>query len=108
LECIGETMRATLNVLATAAPGWLTRWVPPEWYERYGPRVEEFRLPRGDVERKELAEEIGADGFALLRAVEAEDAPASLREAESVRTLRRVWSEPVPPAGGAGPPREVA
>ena len=93
LECIGETLRAALNVLATVAPEWLRSRAPHEWYERYGPRVEEFRLPRGDAERKELAEEIGADGFELLRAVEAEDAPARLNELEALGTLRRVWSE---------------
>ncbi|PLS84028.1 MAG: IS5/IS1182 family transposase, partial [Actinobacteria bacterium] len=93
LECIGEMLRAALNVLATVAPEWLRSRAPHEWYERYGPRVEEFRLPRGDAERKELAEEIGADGFELLRAVEAEDAPARLNELEALGTLRRVWSE---------------
>jgi transposase len=46
LECIGETLRAALNALATVAPEWLGGWAPPEWYERYGPRVEEYRLPR--------------------------------------------------------------
>ncbi|MDP9479244.1 MAG: IS1182 family transposase [Actinomycetota bacterium] len=105
LECIGETLRAALNVLATVAPGWLRSRAPHEWFERYGPRVEEFRLPRGDAERKELAEQIGADGFDLLRAVEAEDAPARLNELEAVNVLRRVWSEqyhpPQEPGGRA-------
>lgn len=40
--------------------------------------MEELRLPKGDAERKGLAEEIGADGFGLLRTVEAGDAPARL------------------------------
>lgn len=93
LECIGETMRATLNVLAVAAPEWLAGWTPPEWYERYGPRVEEFRLPKADAERKELAEQIGADGLRLLEAVEADGAPAGLRELDAISTLRRLWSE---------------
>jgi transposase len=34
LELAGETLRATLNVLATVAPDWLKEHVPPEWYER--------------------------------------------------------------------------
>ena len=93
LECIGETMRATLNVLAVAAPEWLAGWAPPEWYERYGPRVEEFRLPKADAERKELAEQIGADGLRLLKVVEVDDAPAGLRELDAISTLRRLWSE---------------
>ncbi len=93
LECIGETMRATLNVLAVVAPGWLAGWAPREWYERYGPRVEEFRLPKADAERKELAEQIGADGLRLLGAVEAEGAPAGLRELDAISTLERLWAE---------------
>ena len=105
LECIGETLRAALNVLATVAPEWLRSRAPHEWYERYGPRVEEFRLPRGAAERKELAEEVGDDGFELLRAADAEDAPAGLNALEAVGTLRRVWSEqyhpPQEPGGRA-------
>jgi transposase len=93
LECIGETVRATLNVLAVAAPEWLAGWVPPEWYERYGPRMEEFRLPKADAERKELAEQIGADGLRLLGVVDADDAPAGLRHLGAVSTMRRLWAE---------------
>jgi len=92
LECIGETLRAALNALATVAPQWLRGWAPSEWYERYGPRVEEYRLPRSDTERKELAEQIGADGFRLLRKIET-DAPEWLRDLEAIHTLRRVFSE---------------
>ena len=103
LECIGEALRAALNAVAVEAPGWLRGLAPSGWYERYGPRVEEYRLPKGDAQRKELAEQIGADGFRLLREVGAEDAPEGLRRLEAVGTLRRVWSEqyrePVEPGG---------
>ena len=106
LECIGETMRAALNVLASAAPEWLTRWAPPEWYERYGPRVEEFRLPKADAERKKLAEQIGSDGLRLLEAVEAEDAPAGLRDLDAIGTLKRLLAEQYhPPDEPGGPVR---
>jgi transposase len=97
LECIGETLRAALNAVATVAPGWLRGWAPPDWYERYGPRVQEYRLPRGDAQRKVLAEQIGADGFRLLVELDAEGLPegasVDLRDLEAVRTLRRVWAE---------------
>ena len=46
LELVGETLRTTLNVLATVAPEWLKEQVPPEWYERYGERMEDYRLPK--------------------------------------------------------------
>jgi transposase len=40
LELVGETMRAALNALAAEAPLWLRQMAPPEWYERYGRRIE--------------------------------------------------------------------
>jgi transposase len=49
LECVGETIRAALNALAVTAPEWLAGWAPHEWYDRYGPRFEEYRLPKADA-----------------------------------------------------------
>ncbi len=46
LERVGETLRATLNDLATVAPEWLGDVAQPEWYERYAHRIEEYRLPK--------------------------------------------------------------
>ena len=34
LECVGETLRQALNVLATAAPAWRQAWVPARWCDR--------------------------------------------------------------------------
>src|SRR6266516_6632886 len=42
--CVGETMRAALNILAEVAPEWLRSFAPDEWDERYAHRVEEYRL----------------------------------------------------------------
>lgn len=91
LECVGETLRHALNSLATLAPDWLRSWVPSAWFDRYGRRFEEYRLPSGKADRYALAEEIGADGRHLLLAIDAENAPAWLREVEAVQILRRVW-----------------
>ena len=91
LECIGETLRHALNILATAAPDWLQSWVPLVWFDRYSRRFEEYRLPPAKPARYALAEQIGADGRQLLRAVDAPTAPAWLRELPAVQTLRRVW-----------------
>lgn len=44
LETVGETMRATLNVLATVAPEWLRMQVPEAWVDRYEKRFEGYRL----------------------------------------------------------------
>jgi transposase len=70
LELVGETLRATLNVLATVAPGWLQDQVSPDWYERYGDRREDTRLPREKTEREVMSRRIGDDGVHLLACVE--------------------------------------
>jgi transposase len=46
LELIGEPVRAALNALAAAAPTWLAGWMLEEWPDRYGHRVENYRLPQ--------------------------------------------------------------
>lgn len=91
LECVGETLRAALNDLAVVAPDWLRTWVSAEWLDRYGARFEAYRLPKDEGERQALAEAIGRDGCALLRAIFAEAAPAWLREVPVVDVLRRTW-----------------
>jgi transposase len=91
LECIGETLRHALNRLAVAAPEWLGPHLDPTWAERYGPRCDEYRLPKGDAARQTLAEQIGRDGFRLLAAVYAPEAPAALRTLPAVEALRQVW-----------------
>ena len=91
LECVGEAMRHTLNVLATVAPDWLEDWVPSAWFERYSRRFEEDRLPTKKEERYALAEQIGADGRQLLQMIYAETEWVWLREVPAVQILRRVW-----------------
>lgn len=91
LELVAETLRATLNAVAQAAPEWLRAWTPPDWFARYGHRIEEARLPNSKEERQAYAETIGADGMALLTALYAPDAPALLRTLPAVDILRQVW-----------------
>jgi transposase len=91
LECVGETLRHALNTLAVAVPDWLLAQVPAVWFDRYGRRFEEYRLPSGRPERYALAEEIGADGRHLLTAIADPSAPSWLREVPAVQILRRVW-----------------
>lgn len=91
LQGVGETMRHALNVLAVAAPNWLTPLFHPEWVARYGQRFDEYRLPTAKPERQVLAEQIGTDGRSLLVALYAADAPSHLRELAAVQTLRRMW-----------------
>jgi len=91
LECVGETMRCALNDLAIVTPDWLLEQVTPDWFDLYGPRFEQYRLPKEKAERQALGERIGADGYQLLSAIYADDTPAWLREVPAVQILRQVW-----------------
>lgn len=48
LENVGETLRHALNELATIALTWLRQHADPAWSERYGQRIEQYRLPKKD------------------------------------------------------------
>lgn len=100
LECVGETLRAALDDLATLAPDWLVRQITSDWLERYSHRVENYRLPKAESQRTALAQQMGADGLHLLQALEQPDAPAELKEAASVQVLRQVWQQYYELAGG--------
>jgi transposase len=91
LECVGETMRHALNVLSEVAPEWLLSHMDPAWGERYEKRFSDFRLPKDEKKRTELAETIGADGRRLFEQVCAESRLPWLRELDAIETLRRVW-----------------
>ncbi|MGW1781165.1 transposase [Streptomyces sp. NPDC002143] len=85
LELVGETVRAALNAPAIAAPRRLGGWMPPAWADRYGHRVENYRLPRTEAERLAFATAVGADGAVILTRVDADDAPGVLEELEAVQ-----------------------
>src|SRR5262245_18736933 len=91
LECVRETLRHALNSLAVVAPAWLQAHSQPEWADRYGRRLDDSRLPAGQDERRVYARQVGEDGYALLTAVQALEAPAWLRQVPAVETLRHVW-----------------
>jgi transposase len=52
LELVAETLRAALNAVATVAPDGLQGFAPLAWYERYGKRLEDVRLPRDQADRE--------------------------------------------------------
>jgi transposase len=93
LELVGETLRHALNSLAVVAPDWLRAQLPPAWFDRYGTRLENYRLPKTATAREALAVTIGADGRQLLQAVEAATDRPWLWEIPAVQTLRQVWME---------------
>lgn len=92
LECVGETLRAALNSLATVAPEWLREHLALEWFDRYSTRIEDSRLPKGKEARKDYADVIGADGSQLLTALYDPSTPPHLRELPAVQNLRRIWT----------------
>ncbi|MFF1744494.1 transposase [Streptomyces mirabilis] len=84
---------APLEALAAAAPAWLSPLVNADWAKRYGARIDSYRFPKGDNVRQEWAEQVGRDGFSILEAVYAPQAPVWLREVPAVQVLRRAWVE---------------
>jgi transposase len=96
LESVGETLRAALNSLAVVAPDWLLTQVTSDGFDRYGTRVEEYRLPTGKAAREVYAAQMGADGFRLLDAMDADDTRRWLRDVPAVQTLGQMWAQPYP------------
>jgi hypothetical protein len=93
-ERTAETMRAALNTLATVDPDWLREHADPEWFERYGRRIEDQRLPKGKDAREEyLLKTVGADGMRLLEQLDAPYTPQGLKELAEVEILRRLWEQ---------------
>ena len=90
-ECIVESLRAALNVLATVDPDWLAAWVPGDWFERYSLRAEETRLVKGKDARVRYLEQVGRDGFVLLKSVYAARERSYLADLPVTETLRKVW-----------------
>jgi transposase len=93
LERGTETLRAALNALALVAPDWLQAQVAPDWYERYGRRIEDYRLPKGQEARVAYAAQVGADGLRLLEAAQEEDAPEPVRTLPQLASLRQIWNQ---------------
>jgi transposase len=91
LELAGESVRAALEALAVAAPLWLAGQIDvTEFAERYGPRVDGWRMPPSQTKRDRLAQVFGQDALALCRAAWADDAPVWIRQIEAVHLLRQV------------------
>ena len=107
-ECVVETLRHTLNVLAVVAPDWLRNQVQPEWLERYGHRAEDYRLPTGEEKRQALLHQVGQDGWGLLAAIQAEPTLEWMLSIPAVDTLQRIWKQDFlpPDKGGTWIPDE--
>ena len=91
LELAGESLRAALEALAAAAPGWLAGAIDPSWQQVYGARIDDLHLPANQAGRQELMVRYGTDGYWLLEQVFGPGAPGWLRELPAVQALRRIW-----------------
>lgn len=88
LELVAETVRATLNQLASIVPEWVAAIAPPEWYQRYGRRIEDDRLPRSLKERDLYGQLIGEDGYYLLDCLEKSQLPFQWQDLSSIKALK--------------------
>jgi transposase len=91
LERVAETLRAALNAVATVAPAWLRQHALPEWEDRYGRRIEDYRLPKGKEARTAYGQQVGADGQHFLATVADPLTPPQVAQLEAVQILRRLW-----------------
>jgi transposase len=91
LELAGEAVRAALEALAAAVPGWLAGVIDGSWQQVYGQRVDQMRLPESETRRKALAVQYGKDGYHLLEAVRAPGTPGWLAGLPAVEALRVIW-----------------
>ncbi len=93
LELVGETLRSALNVLATVVPEWLKQQVKPEWFDRYGQRMEDYRLPKDKGERDAPSTTIGEDGFFLLARIRQAKDMEWLEKLPAIQTMSEVWKQ---------------
>jgi transposase len=93
LERVGETLRHALNSVAEIAPDWLCAQTPPQWYDRYSSRMENYHFPKEEAARQALGATMGEDGFTFLGAIEAAIDLPWLGKAPAVEILRQVWAE---------------
>ena len=91
LELAGESVRAALEALTSAHPGWVADVLHvSEWSRRYGAPVTDWHPPASKSKQDELAVTYAKDGYALLEAVYDKASPAWLAELPAVDALRRV------------------
>ena len=93
LELVGRTLQHALNVLAQLAPDWLRAQITRDWFDRYSRQLDEYRLPKGEQERRTLAELIGQDGLYLLERLDNDRVLDQVGPLPAIDTLRGVWEQ---------------
>src|SRR5258706_450537 len=70
--------------------------------EGNGERLEHERLPKEEHERKHYANQVGADGWTLLHALDAPSTADWLKTLPAVMTLRTIWEQQFEPLDQGG------
>jgi transposase len=91
VERLVETVRLALQALLQEDEAWTQATVPPTWEEVYGQRCVLERL--SEAERQALARRVGPDGQWLLERLQAEGAPAPLRDLPAIQVLATMWQQ---------------
>jgi transposase len=91
VECVQKAMHCALNRPSDVAPAWVQQHVPLAWYDRYGLRSDQARLPKDASKRESLARQIRADGYRLLEWVHLPESPPNLCDLPAREVLRRIW-----------------
>jgi len=87
--CVAQTMVYVLNALSEVAPEWVRAYVPAEWVERYGERLEHERLLK--ARRKSgstMPIKWEPDGWTLLHALDAASTADWMKTLPAIETLR--------------------
>jgi transposase len=93
LESVGESMRATLNAIASQDEEWLLARVNPDWFDRYVHRFELARFPKEESKRQRLREQVGADVIELLGIIKQADTPQQIKQVSEVALLERIVAQ---------------
>jgi transposase len=93
IETCGESLRAALEAIAAVSEAFVVPLLKEGWDQRYGRKVETSRLLQGNASAQGLAEQIGADGYSVLAAIDADRAAAWINLLPEVVVLRAVWDQ---------------
>jgi transposase len=104
--CVSQDSRAQSHVVRSSDHGlcvkralrgcrlpWVRAHIPVEWVERYGERLEHERLPKKEEERKEYVNQVGADGWMLLEALQDPTTPDWMKTLPAIMTLHTIWQQ---------------
>src|SRR5438477_12039952 len=93
LESVGESMRASLNALASHEPAWLQAHLNPQWFDRYVHRFELARFPKAQTQQQQLREQVGRDVAERLPSLDQVATPQELGSLPEVGLLRQIFAQ---------------